>query len=316
MFEARGLGVALAIFLLLYSSSSLLVSLIWELPAEFIRKYFPQRLAFALFAIRVLPFSLAAVFTFGVTLPSFLLLEPRNSGESVGTAPLLLGIICLLFIVVGVARAAFAHKRTARCVAGWLESASLLPSEGYESGVPVFQTAENSPALTVAGIRYQKVLISESALARLNAAELQGALRHEMAHVHSYDNLKKLLYRLLSFPGMAALERAWSEASEIAADDAAISNRQNALDLASALVKISRLAPVRYAELTTGLLHSSTALTTRVERLCDWSEPEATQSGTVRFYVVSSSIVLLAGIAIVYSQMLVRVHQLTEWLVR
>ena len=221
MFEARGLGVALAIFLLLYLSSSLLVSLGWQLPAAFIRKHFLQRLAFALFALRMLPFFVAAVFTFGVTLPSFWLLEPRNSGESFGIVPMLLGLICLLFLAVGTARAAFAHKRTAQCVAGWLESASLLPSEGYESGVPIFQTTESFAALTVAGIRYQKVLISESALARLNAAELQGALRHEMAHVRSYDNFKKLLYRLLSFPGMAPLERAWSEASEIAADDAA-----------------------------------------------------------------------------------------------
>ena len=211
MFEARGFGVALAIFLLLYLSSSFLVSLVWQVPAALIRKHFPQRLAFALFALRLLPFLVAAVFTFGVTLPSFWLLEPRNSGEPVGTVPLLLGLVCLLFLAVGTARAAFAHKRTAQCVAGWLQSASLLPSEGYESGVPIFQTTENSPALTVAGIRYQKVLISESALARLNAAELQGALRHEMAHVRSYDNFKKLLYRLLSFPGMAALERAWSK---------------------------------------------------------------------------------------------------------
>ena len=46
---------------------------------------------------------------------------------------------------------------------------------------------------------------------------------------------------------MAKLESAWSEAAELAADDAAVSNLNDAVDLAAALVKLSRLVPVEAA---------------------------------------------------------------------
>jgi len=65
-----------------------------------------------------------------------------------------------------------------------------------------------------------------------------------MAHAHRRDNLKKLLFRFCAFPGMSRLEAAWCEAEEMAADDAAVASVGDALDLASALIKLSRLAPV------------------------------------------------------------------------
>ena len=71
------------------------------------------------------------------------------------------------------------------------------------------------------------------------------------------DNLKKLLLRFVAFPGMAGLEAAWLEATEMAADDAAVSNAGEALDLAAALIKLSRLGPVEApVDLTAALVHS------------------------------------------------------------
>ena len=55
--------------------------------------------------------------------------------------------------------------------------------------------------------------------------------------MQSRDNLKKLVFRFCPFPGMAGLESAWSQAAELAADDAAVSNLNDAVDLAAALVK-------------------------------------------------------------------------------
>ena len=71
-----------------------------------------------------------------------------------------------------------------------------------------------------------------------------------------------------------ALERAWREATEMAADDAAVSNVSEALDLAAAVIKLSRLAPLEPpAELTTALVHSpAESVNARVERLIAWSE--------------------------------------------
>ena len=67
----------------------------------------------------------------------------------------------------------------------------------------------------------------------------------------SRDNLKKLVFRFCPFPGMAKLESAWSQAAELAADDAAVSNLNDAVDLAAALVKLSRLVPVEAAPVCT-----------------------------------------------------------------
>jgi Zn-dependent protease with chaperone function len=67
---------------------------------------------------------------------------------------------------------------------------------------------------------------------------LQTALNHEVAHVSRRDNLKKLLLRFVAFPGMSGLETAWLEATEMAADDAAVSTAGDALDLAAALIKL------------------------------------------------------------------------------
>ena len=58
--------------------------------------------------------------------------------------------------------------------------------------------------------------------------------------MRSWDNLKKVLISATPFPGMGSIESAWREAAELAADDAAVTNRQEALDLAAALIKLSR----------------------------------------------------------------------------
>ena len=70
---------------------------------------------------------------------------------------------------------------------------------------------------------------------------------------------------------MAKLESAWSQAAELAADDAAVSNLGDAVDLAAALVKLSRLVPVEAAPLcTVGFVTGS--ISARVARLLAWDE--------------------------------------------
>ena len=104
----------------------------------------------------------------------------------------------------------------------------LMESQITESGdaVPIFRTGNDAPTLTVAGVCAPKVLVSEAAVATLNPPELRTALRHEIAHALRYDNLKKLVFRFSVFPAMADLEHAWSEETEMAADDAAVSSFQ------------------------------------------------------------------------------------------
>ena len=128
--------------------------------------------------------------------------------------------------------------------------------------------------MTATGIVRPQVLLSSAAEFVLNTNELQTALNHEVAHVRRRDNLKKLLLRFVAFPGMSGLETAWFEATEMAADDAAVSNAGDALDLAAAIIKLSRLGPVEPSvDLTAALVHSpASAMNARVERLITWSE--------------------------------------------
>lgn len=314
MFAARGIGVSLAFFVLLYVPLSLIVSRGWRLFQQISNRHSARRSANLLFVLRVLPFALSAIFTLVFTLPSFLLLEPHASGESVGVIPMALGLCCLVVVAAGVLRAVSAQRTTSRALVKWLDGSTMLQPQLH---VPVFCTGKDAPTLTVAGVCEPKVLISEAAVAALTPSELRTALKHELAHVRAHDNLKKLIFRLSAFPGMAGLERAWSEEAELAADDAAVANFDDALDLAAALIKVSQLAATQpIPALATGLLHSSTALQLRVKRLFSWSKRPVAAHTTGKWYATLSAAATLLVLVTTYSATISELHTITEWLVR
>jgi Zn-dependent protease with chaperone function len=313
MFAARCIGVSLAVFVLLYVFLSVAVSRGWKLMRRVFRPQSARSAADLLFVLRILPLSLASVVTLGFTLPSFLWLEPHSTNEAIGTAPLALGFCCLILLGAGITRASMAQLRASRALVKWLDGSTIMESS---DAVPVFRTGNNAPTLTVAGVCAPKVLVSEAAVAMLNPRELRSALRHEIAHVLRYDNLKKLLFRFAAFPAMADLEHAWSEETEMAADDAAVSSFHDALDLAAALIKVSRLGPMKSSgELTMALLHSSTALSTRVQRLVAWNKAQKPQTHGKWFYALPAAAMVI-GVVTTYGSVLTQMHAVTEWLVR
>ncbi len=161
--------------------------------------------------------------------------------------------------------------------------------------------------------------MSDAAQAVLNTSELRSALRHELAHVRRRDNLKKLLLRLVVFPGMAALEVAWLQATEIAADDAAVSTAGEALDLAAALIKLSRLAAFpSAADIATSLIHAPLpSANARIDRLIGWNGQQRTPALALSWlYAVWVTLTTVAAVAVTYNQALERIHVATEWLVR
>ena len=315
MFLLRCLGVSLSFFLLLYGAFSLLVMRGWRLAHRAGRKMSAQRLANLLFALRTLPFAAAFVVTVIFVVPSFLLLEPRVVAEPIGEIPLTLGAACLLLLGAGVWNAVNAQRKTSHAVSGWLRD-STTDSHCYP--VPLFRIRPAAPALAVAGGLSPRVLLSDAAAASLSAHELDAALKHEIAHVERRDNLKKLLFRFFALPGLAALESAWSEAAEMAADDAAVSNSRQALDLASALIKLSRFAAPRSAVLATGLAHTSgSALNARIARLVSWDESHRSNpSGSFLKFGVPALLGAALCVIASYGVVLVDMHKMTEWLVR
>jgi Zn-dependent protease with chaperone function len=99
------------------------------------------------------------------------------------------------------------------------------------------------------GVLRPRLFIASQIFDELTPEELSAALAHERGHIEARDNLKRALLRagedaLLSAPFGRALTRTWRKDSEMAADEFAASETPGAaLNLASAIVKISRMIP-------------------------------------------------------------------------
>jgi len=315
MFALRGIAVSLTFFVLLYSILSALVSISWR-SLRWLRAT-EKNLADLLFLTRILPLLASLLITLAFVVPSFQLLEPRSIDEDMGALPVALGIAALFLIGWGCYRVITAQLRTWHIVSRWLDGSQPLYWEGQP---PALRSRREAPPLIVVGMRKPRVLVSDSTLNLLTQNELQIALEHELAHVRSRDNLKKLVFRFSPFPGMAKLEAAWSQAAELAADDAAVSNVNDAVDLAAALVKLSRLVsldgPVDEAPACTiGFVTGS--VTARVTRLLAWSESRKPSHTRISQWAVLPPLVVAAFcLFVTYGSVLVATHQLTEWLVR
>jgi len=316
MFAARGIAISFSVFVMVYCALSLAVCLSWQRIWQSIQQQPAHRIADFLFALRIFPLLLAAVVTAVFTVPSFLLLEPRSIDEPIGAIPLALGLCGAGLAIFGVVNATIAMRKASRAVSGWTNGARALKTE---IPVPVLRISPALPAVAATGIVRSRVLLSGAAESVLTADELQAALSHEVAHVRRRDNLKKLLFRFVAFPGTCALETAWLEATEMAADDVAISSASEALDLAAALIKLSRLGAIEPpVDLTAALVHSPASIVNaRVERLLAWNEQRlvTTQSHSA-WYGLGAAMATVAVFAVTYSQLLVHVHTATEWLVR
>jgi beta-lactamase regulating signal transducer with metallopeptidase domain len=320
MFAVRGIAVSLSIFVLLYCAQSLAVCAVWRSVWLGAQRYSARLCADLLFTLRMIPFVVATAVTLALAVPSFLLLEPRATDEPMGVVPVVLGLCGLAALVAGMWSAASALWRASQTLARWSkESIVIGPSLADSAGsIPVLRVSGAEPPLTAAGSLRPSVWLSRAAEFVLTERELQSALQHEFVHVRRRDNLRKLILRLVAFPGMAELESAWREATEMAADEAAVSSASEALDLAAAVIKLSRLAPREApAELTTALVHSpAESVNARVERLIAWTEPlQNVASGYLR-YALCAAAALVVTFAVTYSELLVRVHAATEWLVR
>jgi beta-lactamase regulating signal transducer with metallopeptidase domain len=309
IFAARGLLVSLAFFATVYCPLSLLVLFVWR-GAKHIGQGTAANTANLLFGLRIFPFVVSAVVTVCFTLPSFWLLERKSPDEDTGT--FILAVCSLLILGAGLFRVLKVQARTTRAVTQWLMGATTVGPDGR---IPRLRASEGAPPLILVGSWKPRVMISDLATAVLTDDELRVAVRHELEHARSWDNLRRVMVSSTPFPGMNGIESAWQEMAELAADEAAVANRQEALDLAAALIKLSVFSQQwPKSLLATGLVSGSCSISLRVRRLLQW---RAAGRHAQRTWCWSLLVLftIFIGIARNYSATLVLTHRLTELLV-
>lgn len=308
IFVLRAIMVSLAFFAVLYGFLSALLLLAWQCLR--LCKFDKSIGAHGLFALRVTPFVGSAVISLFLALPSFLLFERHSLDEDLSTF-----VLCgcaVVVLVSGVYRVLAAEARTRRLVSAFRNG---VVSRQEDTVTPTIVLSQTVTPLMLVGMRSPQILISSSACKVLSDGELHAAVRHETAHSRSRDNLKKAILNCLPFPCTASLEEAWQEASELAADDSAVSSRDEALDLAAALIKLARHFPCQAVpDLATGFVNAAGSVATRVERLVAWQEGSAKNPNRWR-YVIALACIAFATLIVKFVPALVLVHSLTERLV-
>ena len=293
-FAARGIVVALAFFAVLYSALSVVVAVVWR-GIEPVSRKFSWSAPNFLFGLRLFPFSASLAVTLFFTFPSFWLMERTAPDEDFATY--LLALCAALMLAAGLLRVLRAQARTTRAVHRWSASHAC-----------------SAPPLLLVGVLKPRVLIGDAAVAVLSDDELEVAVRHELGHRRSCDNLRKVLLSSTPFPGMSSLERAWLEAAEFAADDGAVHDRREALDLAAALIKLSRHSDgASDSVLATALVSGSCSVRARVERLLSWQEHRRWQRAWP--WILPALLTMAVGFAANYGSGLAFTHRLTELLV-
>jgi beta-lactamase regulating signal transducer with metallopeptidase domain len=190
-------------------------------------------------------------------------------------------------------------------------------------GVPAGRALEVPafPGISLAGIVRPRVLIGRPAREALTDAELLVAIAHELAHSRAWDNAKRCAMFCVAdlFGGTRAsrdLEAAWRAEAERLADEAAVNGDPvRAAVLASALVKVARLAPPQRPvphSPAWSTFHEPGLLESRVRRLLAPGKAGGGRRRTARAVPVAFAAAIAAAWAL---GLPARLHGVTELLV-
>jgi Zn-dependent protease with chaperone function len=280
---------------------------------------YPEHAARVFLTLRLLPAAASGFVTLALFLPAHWRLEPVGMAESVGGSLSVLAIGGVALIAATASTAGRQLQATRLLVRRWSTAARQL--RRHPGGLPVFVLSDPAPIVTLVGIARPRLFLSNEVVHALSPEELDVSLAHEEAHGREWDNLKRLL--VAWSPDALAWTRAgrslvasWRAAMEFAADaSAARGSRRRAVALASALVKVARLAPpVSSPALSSGLSDVG-LLAARIDRLLNAARlrvPDPVSSS----WTLVAACVLIAMVARPSPAAWEAVHQITEGLVR
>lgn len=319
MFYMLCVTLCLAVLFMVMAGASLVCTALLRLLRPLLRQATPRLAANLLFTIRALPLLLAFAVTFGFVLPAFLKFEPRSTRELMGWPLMGLSILGCSLVLAIATRSFRLISGTRRVQKAWQLASKRLHVPGID--VPLYEVNGPATLLAVGGIFRAKIFVGRLVAASLSSTELCAALVHEMAHVRSRDNLKQFLLRITRVSRKE--DREWTNASEMAADEAAVARGASVLDLSTALIKVGRLGKgaLQDAVIASHLLPVSACgsmemRVTHLEKLMETDCRPQSHATRHQYYGIVSIALLLVFYAISVNAVLPWIHEALEFLVR
>ncbi|HJY29539.1 MAG TPA: M48 family metalloprotease [Pyrinomonadaceae bacterium] len=247
MYAFLGITLVLALLLTINASATMLAAGFGRLFRPLLRKCSARTRAEILFVMRIGPPVLAIIAVVVFMIPSYLAYEPHATAESVSWKLGLLATFSAIGVGLAIWRGLRSWLATRSLLNDWLAASTRVELESIT--VPTFILQHSFPIIAVVGALRPRLFIANHVFESLSHEELVAALAHEYGHLAAGDNFKRSVMRvsraaLLIIPCGRSLDRAWSDASESAADEyAAQKSSLVALNLASALVRIARMIP-------------------------------------------------------------------------
>jgi Zn-dependent protease with chaperone function len=327
MFYLLSITLCCAVLFMVFAVTSVICMWLGRLARPAFSALVPATVANLLFTIRILPVVLASLATFGFVLPALLRFEPRSTSEFVGWPLGGLAILGAVVVIMMLVRAATIIRSTSIVGATWRRHSKKLLVENIN--VTVYCLDNFGSVLAVLGFLRPKIFVARQIVDSLTPAELMAAVEHERAHVSSFDNLKQLILKVTCIPhwlrAFGGADSAWTNASEIAADEAALGSGISVLDLSSALIKVASLSTHAVMGNAVAASHlvpieSGYHLRARVDHLKEILEhdnplPKVTQRNRTGKIIIPLALAAIAYSACV-SAVLPWVHEALEALVR
>ena len=219
----------------------------WPLVRRISSAASPATRARVAIAWRLWPTALSAAAA-SIVWASYVAFEPRQTGEAVGFLIPSVGAMGALLVAAGLFRVAGAWVASERLARAWTRCAPSMVLPGTD--IPAWTVDADFPLVALVGVRQPRLVVARTVADRCSAGELAAIAAHERGHLVVGDNVRRLWLQStcdwLSWTGRARdMAHAWQDAAEDAADDHATACGAREVDLASALVTVARLAPVR-----------------------------------------------------------------------
>ena len=331
MYHFLGITLVLALLLTINATATLMAAGFGHLCKGLLWKCSARTRAEILFVMRIGPPVIAIVAIAAFMIPSYLTYEPYTTNEVVSWKLGLLATISAIGVGLAILRGIRSWLATRRLLKNWLTHSTKIELESIT--VPTFVLQHSFPIIAVVGAFRPRLFIADHVLRSLSEEELGAAIAHEYGHLPAPDNFKRAVMRvsraaLLIIPCGRSLDRAWSEASESAADEhAAQKSSLVALNLASALVRIARMIPKGQRQVMPALVSAfiiggdSPGVKVRVKRLVELAAGDpsllVSNASIVRFvpWLVLTLIVVVSVTIESRPQVLAAVHHFVEHVV-